>query len=500
MKTNTIRVNRTRLRAPLILIIIAMHCVLSGCGSVDGGGDRPVVPGKMTQMRVTSNRGVAQFSIRHHGARDWQESQTGDSVVFANLHENGRYELRAEAPGWLPKIYDLAEPQALFEVRFDESRSQVPTPSSTDVVRVPVPAASPPSRTVRFSANRDNTVIRVRRQGETVWQEAGVGKIVEYRLSLGATYEVQAEASGKTLPPRELTDSQSSLAFVFPEVPPPQPIAVAPATPARGIGNRWAVAIGISRYQHAGKGGPEALRFADKDAKDFAAALEAQGWSPDNICVRTNEQATKREIEKVLETWLQKAGDNDLIVLFWSSHGWPDASDPEKAYFGCYDTEITDPSSAYRMDKVRETLAERKARNVVFIADACHSGTAMSPKNADPKAIGVVPALESWEKRQQLPKGWIFVTAADPDRKAYENASWSNGALTHALLEGLREAKADGYKGRGAKDGVVTLGELESYVTDRMGEESLRFGCKLLPRFYSTSTNPEIWDLSLKAK
>ena len=187
-----------------------------------------------------------------------------------------------------------------------------------------------------------------------------------------------------------------------------------------------------------------------------------------------------------------------MVVLFWSAHGWPDPEDSEKAYFACHDSKPSDPSSGWRMDRVRQSLEERGARNVVVIADTCHAGKVI--RAGDKKAIAVRPALEAMDRNQQIPKGWVFIASADPDRKAYEDLAWSNGALTHVLLEGLRDATADGYKSSGAEDGIVTLRELKEYIKDRMSEESLNIlGSRLDPLFFTTSGDPQIWDLTFQA-
>lgn len=276
---------------------------------------------------------------------------------------------------------------------------------------------------------------------------------------------------------------------------PPTPAQQAPGGTSASPVDRWAVIVGIAKYELSGQGVVTDLAFAERDAQDFSKALENLGWGSDHITLLTNEKATKRAIEKALETWLRRAGPNDQIVLFWSSHGWPDPQDPEKAYFACYESNPADPSSGFRMDRVRQTLEERGARNVIVIADTCHSGKVI--RSSDSKGISVVPALEAMQKNEQVPKGWVFIASADPDRKAYEDKAWKNGALTHVLLEGL-SGKADGYKSAGAKDGVVTLGELRVYITDRMAEETLNIvGARLLPLFYTTSGDPEIWNLTL---
>lgn len=255
--------------------------------------------------------------------------------------------------------------------------------------------------------------------------------------------------------------------------------------------------IGISRYRSSGSGNGFAnLDFADNDANGFYKKLLRLGWEEDHIKLLVDEAATKRNIENALETWLRRSDENDVIVVFWAAHGWPDPADPEKAYFAAHDSVPNDFSSGLRMDRVRESVGERRARNVVFIADTCHSGKVI--RSSGSRALGVVPALDAMERRKEIPRGWVFITSADSDRKAYEDKAWKNGALTHVLLHGV-EGRADGYKSAGVEDGRVTLGELRLYIEDRMAEESIQIlGARLDPLFYTTSGDPAIWDLSLQ--
>ena len=264
------------------------------------------------------------------------------------------------------------------------------------------------------------------------------------------------------------------------------------------LGQHWAVVVGVSEYQYAQDGVMGNLVFAQKDADDFYSVLQNQGWAKDHIYKLTNEKANKRNIEYALETWLRKAKPEDMIIVFWSSHAWPDPGDSTKAYFACYDSKPSDPSSGWRMDRVLQILEERNVKNVVMIADTCHAGKII--RAGDPKAIGVIPALEKMNTDRTVPNGWIFIASADSDRKAYEDKAWSNGALTHVLIEGI-SGQADGYQSLGPKDGSITMGELRGYTTDRMSEESLNIlGARLTPLFYTTSGDPGIWNLSLNAK
>jgi uncharacterized caspase-like protein len=282
----------------------------------------------------------------------------------------------------------------------------------------------------------------------------------------------------------------------------PAPAAVTPpaeTAPAWSVadGKGWAVIIGIADYKFAGKGALSNLAFADDDAKAFGEALRNQGWPSSHVKLLINEDATLRNITVALESWLTKAAAKDMIVLFWSGHGFPDPEDQEKVYFACYDTDISIPATGYRMDRVHETLAERRAKNVVVFADTCHAGKLMTRGT---KGVSVAGPVERMRRDQTTPKGWIFMVSAEADRLAIEHSSWSNGAFSHCLMDGL-SGKADGFQSSGERDGQVTMQELRTYMETMMPEETERvLGVARHPIITTSSGDPTIWALSLRQK
>ncbi len=260
-------------------------------------------------------------------------------------------------------------------------------------------------------------------------------------------------------------------------------------------GKSWAVVIGISRYQYQGSNGLSELIFADDDAKAFAQSLRNLGWSEAHIKLITNEKATKRNIEICLESWLSKAGNNDQVVIFWAGHGYPDPADPEKVYLATYDTDISIPATGYRMDRVRTSLEEIGSKNVILLADTCHAGKLITRGG---RGISIVPQIEKMQRDRKVPKGWIFMVGADSDRQAIEHTSWTNGAFTHTLINGLNGA-ADGFQSAGVKDGVVNMGELKAYVTTVMPDETQKvIGVAKHPVITTSTGDPEIWNLTLQ--
>lgn len=263
------------------------------------------------------------------------------------------------------------------------------------------------------------------------------------------------------------------------------------------IADAWAVVIGISQYEHSGKNGLENLLYADDDAQGFVKALKDHGWKENHIKLLTNSQATKTNIQGVLEGWLRKAGKDDLIVLYWSGHGVPHPDNPDEVYFACHDTDLIKPWTGLRMDRVRKALEERNVRNVIVLADTCHAGKLITRGD---KGVSIQPYVEHLRSKNKTPEGWIFLVSADTDRKALELSSLKNGVFTSVLLEALRGA-ADGYEGAGKKDNIITMGEVRAYLRNVMPSKSKKvMGITRHPVITTNTGDPTIWDISFKGK
>lgn len=261
-------------------------------------------------------------------------------------------------------------------------------------------------------------------------------------------------------------------------------------------GNRWAVVVGVSYYKnHDPVAGLPNLIFADDDAEDFYLALKKMGWRESHMKLLLNNDATFMNIRIALESWLTKAGPDDLILLYWSGHGYPDPENPQKVYFACHDTDINIPATGYRMDTVRDILEELNTRNVLLLADTCHAGKLITRGDSNQKSIRSY--VDKVTAESSLPKGWVFMVSADTDRQAIEDSSWSNGAFTHCLLEGM-SGKADGFLSIGAKDGKISLGELRAYLGMKMPEETQKIlGVAKHPLITTSTGDPAIWELKL---
>jgi hypothetical protein len=229
----------------------------------------------------------------------------------------------------------------------------------------------------------------------------------------------------------------------------PFQLATSPGAPKAGAGpvhEKWALVVGISRFQDKRLG---RLNFASKDAQDFAAALTDPSvgrFKASNVHSLVDGEVTTRQLKQELNWLARSANDpNDLVVIFLSSHGTPRNKDTaEVNYIATSDTEIEPEdnlfATALPMVQISDIVRSRiKAQRTVILLDTCHSGAAAaanapaSSSHSDTSASG--DALD--RIRQGI--GRAIVTSSSPDEKSYEGQPYANGYFTHFLLEGLRK-------------------------------------------------------------
>lgn len=136
--------------------------------------------------------------------------------------------------------------------------------------------------------------------------------------------------------------------------------------------NRWAILVGISKYQHEHLN----LQFADRDAEELYKLLQTPsggGFEADKIIKLVNEEATTAKVQRTLRSFLQPAKPEDIVLLYFACHGGPDRRG--NPYLLTYDTDPDDISgTALPIREIRLSLKENlDAERVVIIADTCHS-------------------------------------------------------------------------------------------------------------------------------
>lgn len=219
----------------------------------------------------------------------------------------------------------------------------------------------------------------------------------------------------------------------------PAPVqAQTPATQAtvnKPVHDKWAIVVGVSKFAN-----PEipALKYASKDARDFYDYLVKEAnFAPDHVRLILDEKATRRRILSELDNMFlgRVARPDDMIVLFFSTHGSPSQLDKMgKNFIVAYDTEPTELfATGIEMQSMTRDLKERvDAKRVLLVLDACHSG------GVSPHSKGITRVGNFDTDTLAIGNGQMVICSSEPDQQSWESKRYNNGVFTRNLLEGLR--------------------------------------------------------------
>lgn len=191
-------------------------------------------------------------------------------------------------------------------------------------------------------------------------------------------------------------------------------------------GNKWAVVIGIS--EHLDTRIPS-LRYTAADAKAFYNWLiSSQGgkYAPSRVKLLLNRDATGKNIKNALFVWLKQAIEEDLVTIYFAGHGSPESPDSQNNLFLFpYDTQYDNiAATGFPMWDI-ETALKRfiKAKKVIVIADACHSGgvgQSFDIARRAARAIKVNPISSGLQSLSQIGHGVCVISTSDDKQFSQE--------------------------------------------------------------------------------
>lgn len=229
-----------------------------------------------------------------------------------------------------------------------------------------------------------------------------------------------------------------------------QPAAAATPELRRALAlyaRRIAVTIGVDDYR-----APLArLSAAVSDAERTAELFRLMGF--DEVLSIADAQATRTGILELLEQRVAvRAGPNDLVVVFFAGHGTTVGG---RGFIMPQDGTGEPTKSGISVQELKETALRMKAKHVLFLMDACFSGS-MFTRAATTENTNALAYWESAAGKRVVQ----IITAGGADETVLETDGW--GAFTRALHEGLAgPADLNG-------DLVVTVDELAGHVTTQV--------------------------------
>jgi hypothetical protein len=244
--------------------------------------------------------------------------------------------------------------------------------------------------------------------------------------------------------------------------------------PVGPVRNRYALVVGVGKF----KNGITPLQYSVKDATLFYRfLLEQAGFTKNNTYFLVDQNATSSNIVKYLNGIRNAAREDDLVVVYMSSHGTP----PDKfggVYIVTYDTEVNPRERVWHTSVAETALKDfvenLKARRLVMVLDTCYSNGAYrsipgflppggkSLGGDENEGYGVSTAqgkrlfgakdivLEDQPKQaassgksiggSQESYGKVLISASSSGEKSWESDQLHNSVFTYYFVDGMKRS------------------------------------------------------------
>lgn len=215
----------------------------------------------------------------------------------------------------------------------------------------------------------------------------------------------------------------------------------------------FAVIIGNENYNEVAK-----VPYALNDAQIFAMYCNKTLGIPSKN-IKIYKDATYGTMLSAMENIqeIAKAYHGEINVIFYyAGHGIPDEMSKD-AYLLPVDANGRNIAACYPLEQLYGELKKLNAKQVVVFLDACFSGAQ--------RGVGMLASSRgvAIAAKEAVPQGNMVVfSAASADETAYPYNEKGHGLFTYYLLKKLNETKGD-----------VTLGELGSYICEKVAQEAV---------------------------
>lgn len=162
---------------------------------------------------------------------------------------------------------------------------------------------------------------------------------------------------------------------------------VAKLSPARTVGNTFAIVIGIADYDELPR-----VTFADRSANTFATLLRNQfGIPPDRMVSLINDEATGVRMMSRLRAMVSRMTSKDRLIVYYAGHAAPTRDGRHTVLIpqDASDGNLDDP--AFRLNEFYETLLRSQAQQIVVVLDTCFSGRSEGNKLIYKDVAPVIP-------------------------------------------------------------------------------------------------------------
>jgi len=254
--------------------------------------------------------------------------------------------------------------------------------------------------------------------------------------------------------------------------------------------DKWAILVGINDYENREISD---LECAVSDVAAFKKALvEVAEFKSKNILLMTNEsegdkKPTSPNILYNVGDVSRKIDPEDTFIFYFSGHGMMRNG---KAFLLSIEADPRDvytlESRAVPVDKLIERMSKIKARQVLFIIDACRNDPEKGKGDVDNlltlNFIKNVRAISVRAKKNSgTPSATAMLYACSKNQRAYEYYDKGQGAFSYFLVKGLCGEATD-------EDGNITVNKLANYVQEEVAKWAKKEGKEQTPWLDPEST------------
>lgn len=215
-------------------------------------------------------------------------------------------------------------------------------------------------------------------------------------------------------------------------------------------GDKYALVIGARGYDKVPK-----LKWADKDARDVAAALRRTGFDEQNVIVLHDEDPEARPERSMVFHQLGRLGNigldsDDLVLFYFSGHGMMHKSVDYLLPIEASDVALK--HTAIKVDDVVASLQETGSRQVVMLIDACRDEL---PTGKSVHAIGANAAKSVTDATHE---GIAAIFSCESQERSFEidAEDIKQSSFTYCLLDAI------------VRPNVNTLEQVATYLRDEV--------------------------------
>lgn len=226
-------------------------------------------------------------------------------------------------------------------------------------------------------------------------------------------------------------------------------VAIQPASKTGLVHDKWALVVGISKFDHLDS--RFQLSAPAQDARDFASVLTDPNIGRfrndvEHVRILTDGEATLQGVMSGLDYLSSHAQADDLVVLYFSSHGTSAhddryaSGDAQTGYIVTYDTRPDALfSTAFAMEELKRVLNHLRAQRVVVFLDTCFSGDSLRRFQTQNGSKALAAIQDEQLERVVQGTGHVLIVSSSGSQESWEGSR--NSFFTQCLISAMKENK-----------------------------------------------------------